>query len=270
MSKLFSSAVLAVLLFGAGASAKTLAIVDGEEVGDKDIAMVLRGSPGVSYEQLPQEVQKQVLSQAIERKLLAKQAKKEGIQNDKAFKEALEESKEDLMLEVWMRKQIDSLKVAEGDIRAFYNENKERFTQPETVSAKHILVESEKEAKAIIAELGKAGAKLGEKFSELAKSKSKDPGAASGGDLGWFSKEQMVPEFANAAFALKKGTYTKTPVKTQFGYHVILVDDKKPQGVLSFEEVKPQIEQNLRLQKFREHVSEIAKKLRDKAQVTFK
>lgn len=267
---LISSVAAILLLSGLSLSAKTLASVDGDEITDKDISVMLRAMPGVSYDQLPEDMQKKVLEQAIERKLLAKQAKSEGIQNSKEFKDALEDAKEDLTLEVWMRQQMNNAKVSEGDMRKFYDENKEKFVQPELVKAKHILVQNEKEAKEVIAEIGKAGAKASEKFSELAKSKSIDPAGQNGGELGWFSKDQMVPEFANAAFALQKGNYSKTPVKTQFGYHVIYAEDKKAQAVLPYEDVKPQIEQNLKIQKFRDSVSSTAKKLREKAQVTFK
>lgn len=271
MKKSLISSVAAMLLVsGISLSAKTFATVDGEEVNDADIAILLRAMPGATYEQLPEDIQKRVVEQAVERKLLIKQAKSEGIQNSSEFKSALEDAKEDLTLEVWMRQQMNNTKVSEGDVRGFYDQNKEKFVQPESVRARHILVDSEKEAKDIIAELGKAGAKASDKFSELAKSKSKDPGAQNGGDLGYFSKEQMVPEFATAAFGLNKGSYTKTPVKTQFGYHVIFSDDKKAQSVLPFEDVKQTIEQNLKIQKFRDSVSTTAKKLREKAQVTIK
>lgn len=270
MKKGLISATAAFLLLGSSALwAKSLASVDGMEIGEKDVAIMLRAMPGVSYEQLPDEAKKQVLDQAIERKLLAKAAEKEGIQNSKEFKAALEEAKEELTLEVWMRQQMESVKVSEGELRKFYDENKEKFLQPEVIKARHILVKEEKEAKSIITELAKAK-NLAETFGELAKAKSIDPAAQSGGDLGWFSKEQMVPEFANAAFALEKGAYSKAPVKTQFGYHVILVEDKKSQSVLAYDEVKAQIEQNLRLQKFREKVTGVAKKLREKAKIIIK
>ena len=102
---------------------------------------------------------------------------------------------------------------------------------------------------------------------ELAKSKSKDGSAQNGGDVGWIARGQVVPEFADAAFKLNKGQYTQTPVKTQFGYHVIYVEDKKPTTTLALKDVKGQIEQNLRLMKFQENVKKEGQELRKKAKV---
>ena len=142
---------------------------------------------------------------------------------------------------------------------------------PETANARHILVDSEKEAKDIIKQLNEVKAdKAEEKFIELAKKYSKDPSAANGGDLGTFAKDKMVPSFSKAAFDLKENTYTKTPVKTDFGYHIIFLKTKNPQSVVSYEEAKPRLEQELKLIKFRENVSKIAQDLRKKAKIEMK
>jgi len=117
-----------------------------------------------------------------------------------------------------------------------YDEAVKKMTNEEEVHARHILVPSEDEAKAILAQL-----KGGADFAALAKEKSKDPGAAEGGDLGYFTKEQMVPEFAEVAFKLDKGQLSD-PVKTQFGWHIIKVEDKRIRPTPTFEQVKPQIE----------------------------
>jgi peptidyl-prolyl cis-trans isomerase C len=107
----------------------------------------------------------------------------------------------------------------------------------EQVSARHILVKTEDEAKAVIADLKKGG-----DFAAIAKDKSNDPGTkATGGDLGWFVKEDMVPEFSDAAFKLQKGQYTETPVKTQFGYHVIMLLDRRTAPAPSLDEARPQV-----------------------------
>src|SRR5690606_21794865 len=106
----------------------------------------------------------------------------------------------------------------------------------EEVNARHILVKTEDEAKAIISELD-----AGKDFAELAKAKSEDSNKSDGGDLGWFTKGRMVPEFEEAAFALEKGAYTKAPVKSQFGYHVIKLEDRRDVQPPAFEQVEPQI-----------------------------
>ena len=126
--------------------------------------------------------------------------------------------------------------LSEDAERKVYDEAVKQVKNEEEVHARHILVPSEDEAKAILAQL-----KGGADFAALAKEKSKDPGAAEGGDLGYFTKEQMVPEFAEVAFKLGKGQLSD-PVKTQFGWHIIKVEDKRIRPTPTFEQVKPQIE----------------------------
>ncbi|WP_299547337.1 peptidyl-prolyl cis-trans isomerase [uncultured Helicobacter sp.] len=267
MKKVLASSVIAFALLQGISFAKTYAEVNGSEVTERDIAALMRAMPGVAFDQLPQEAKTQIINQAIERKLLIDQAKKERVQNSKEYKEAIANVEEDLMLEVWMRKQMEKVKVSNSEIEKFYNENKSKFVQPETVKASHILVSSENEAKAVIAELKKAGKNVVSKFDALAKEKSKDASAQNGGELGYIAKNQVVPEFANAAFKLKKGSYTTTPVKSQFGYHIILVEDKKPAGTIALKDIKGQIEQNLKLQKFQQEVKKEGEELRKKAKI---
>lgn len=251
-------------------NAKVYAIVDGEEVNDNDMMFLKQVMPNADFESLPKDMQSKAIDQAIERKLLTKEAKKYNLEDTNEYKEALDSFKDTMVLELWMRKQIDTVKLAESDIKKFYDENKQKMAVPETVNARHILVETKKEADNIIKELSNSGNKVEEKFIELAKSKSKDPSGNNGGDLGFFGKEDMVPEFAKAAFALKENTYTKQPVKTNYGYHVIYLKSKKPKGVISYEEAKPKIEQELKLVKFRELIASKAKELRKKAKVEIK
>lgn len=268
MKKIIFMSSLAFMLLTNVAVAKTFATVDGEAVTDEDVAALLRATPNVNFNQLPQEAQSKIIDQAIERKLLIKQAKKDKVQNTTEYKDALKNVQDELALEIWMRKKMQTIKVSDSEIQAFYNENKSKLMQPETIKARHILVDSEKEAKDIISQLNKAGKNVGTKFAELAKEKSKDPSKANGGDLGWFSKEQMVPEFANVAFGLKAGEFNKTPAKTNYGYHVIYVEDKRPAQTAPLDQIKPQLEQTLRLRKFQEEVAKEGKVLRDKAKVS--
>lgn len=269
MKKSLMVVVAAGLLSGISMNAKTLATVDGEAITDKEMSSMMRGMPFGSYEELPEEMKQQVLDRAIEKKLLLRKAKEEKIQETKAFQEALENIRDDIGLGVWMEQKLSSVKVTDAEIKTFYDKNIDRFTQPETIKARHILVASEEEAKSVIADLNKAGKKAKDKFIELANTKSTDKGAQSGGgDLGWFSKDQMVPEFSKAAFDLKAGAYTKTPVKTQFGYHVILVEERKKATVTPLKEAKEQITENLRMEHFREEVTTLVKELREKAKIT--
>jgi peptidyl-prolyl cis-trans isomerase C len=147
--------------------------------------------------------------------------------------------------------------VSEEAMRKLYDESVAKLTPEEEVHARHILVDSEEKAKEVVAKL-----KAGGDFAALAKEFSKDPGAAEGGDLGYFSKDQMVVEFAEAAFKLKKGEISE-PVKTQFGWHVIKLEDRRTKPVPAFEQVKDQIEQFL----VRKAQSDLVLKLRESAKI---
>lgn len=175
----------------------------------------------------------------------------------------------------WMQSQIkDTDSVGDADAQKFYESNTEEFKNPETVKASHILFMVNKDdseevvkQKEAAAKAALARAKKGEDFNKLAKELSEEPGAKeSGGDLGFFSKDRMVPEFAEAAFSQKPGEIS-APVKTQFGWHIIKVTEKKPAGTVPFDEVKDQITAYLKSTKQREAVQGILKNLKDSAKI---
>ncbi len=264
-------ASLTAAVCGISLNAAVYATVNGQNVTDQDIKVLLKSSRGAVYEQLPPATQKKVVEQAIEIKLLASNAIKSGIENDKSFKDALSKIKRDLALQLWEKKVFSQVNVTEKDIKAFYDKNAEKFVKPSRAKARHILLKTEKEAQAVIDELkGLKGDALSKKFIELAKAKSTGPSGKSGGELGWFNKRQMVKPFSDAAFGLKKGTITLKPVKTQFGYHVIYLENKEIGKKATLAEVKPRIENALKMDKFRKKVSAQAKKLRKDAKVTIK
>ncbi len=269
MRKYLVGSMLAISLFVSASSAKTYATVNGDKITDQDIAAILQVMPGANFDQMTKEQQGKVIDQAIEKKLLGDKALKAGMEKEPEFKKALKSVKRDLALELWMKKEFDSIEVTDQEVKDFYKNNPSKFEQPESAKAKHILLTNEADAKAIIKEL-KSAKDLNAKFVELAKEKSTGPSGPSGGDLGWFDRKRMVKEFSDAAFALKKGSYTKKPVKSQFGYHVILLEDKKPAGKVEFKDVKQGIEQNLRVEKFQEKMKEISKNLRSKADISIK
>ena len=175
----------------------------------------------------------------------------------------------------WMQSQIkDQESITEVDVKKFYDSNPDEFKNPETVKASHILFMVKKDdpedvvkQKEEAAKKAAARASKGEDFTSLAKELSEEPGAKdSGGDLGFFAKDRMVPEFAAAAFSQKPGDIS-APVRTQFGWHVIKVTDKKPAGTVPFEEVKDQITAYLKSAKQREAVQAVLKNLKDSAQI---
>lgn len=262
---------LATLAMGVSLNAAVYATVNGVEVTDKDVSSLLRAMPGAKFETLQPEQQKRVIDQAIERKLLAKEAVKSGIEKDAEYKKTLASIKGDLALEIWMKRVFEKIKVSENDTKAYFDKNKDKFVKPATAKARHIVVADEAAAKAIIKELnGLKGEALTAKFIGLAKTKSTGPSGANGGDLGWFNKKQMVGAFSEAAFGQGKGEVTKTPVKTQFGYHVILTEDKKGGEKVKFADAKIQIENGLKMEKFRDNVAKKAQDLRKKAKIVIK
>ena len=168
-----------------------------------------------------------------------------------------------------MQKEYKKVKVSDKEKKDYFNKNKEQFKVPATLEASHILTKTEKEAKDIVKELDKAKNKKDE-FIKLAKAKSVGPSAPKGGYLGKFPETQMVPEFSKAAKALKKGEYSKTPVKTQFGYHIIFLEDKIASKALEYKEVEKRISQALIQQKFREHIKKESDALRKNAKIVIK
>ena len=264
---LFASLSLAAAL---SLNAAEYATVNGSSITDKDVAFTLAAMPGVTLEQLPKDTQRKVIDETINRKLLLDEAKKSGLDKTDEYKAALEELKNNLALDLWMKRIFDNIKVSDSEISDFYNKNKAEFAVPAQVRAKHILVATEKEANDVIAALkGLKDDALVKKFEELAK--STDQGSAvNGGELGWFGQSQMVKPFADAAFALKKGEVTQKPVKSNFGYHVILKEDSKAAGTVGLNEVKPQIEGSIKMEKFRNDIKKRGDELRAKAKVEYK
>jgi len=250
----------ALLLTSSMASAQTLATVNGKAITDADVNTELMSATQGRVNQIPADrlemFKKQVLQQLISKEIIFDDAKKSGILKSPEYKEEynklLTRMKKELAIQVWQKKLADSIKISNKELRDYYNKNKDEFKEKASVHARHILVKTKAEAEKIIAELkGLHGQKLKEKFIELAKKDSTGPSGANGGDLGYFTQGQMVPAFNDKVFSMKKGSITLTPVKTQFGYHVIYLEDKKPAMTKTFDEVKTFIEQRLKMEKFK-------------------
>jgi peptidyl-prolyl cis-trans isomerase C len=212
-----------------------LAKVNGAEIRQSDVALA-EEELGQSLAQMDPATRKDnVLAFLIDMKIVAKAAEDKKIENSEEFKKKLAFTRSRILM--------DSLLASEGKaattdeaMKKVYEEAAKQISGEQEVHARHILVETEDEAKAIKAELAK-----GADFAELAKKKSKDPGASDGGDLGFFTKEQMVPEFSTVAFALEPGKISD-PVKSQFGWHIIKVEEKRNRKAPDFDQVKSQIE----------------------------
>ncbi|MBE7029407.1 MAG: peptidylprolyl isomerase [Clostridia bacterium] len=177
-----------------------------------------------------------ILEQIISRKLFLLDAMKNNYEYNPVFKEELQKLKEDLLANFAITKAVENVKVTEQDVKDFYENNKEKMINPETVSASHILVEDEEKAKELLEEINSG--KIS--FEECAKANSSCPSSQNGGNLGQFTKGQMVPEFDNAVFSMSVGEILG-PVKTQFGYHIIKLNSKNEAAKIPFEDVKDSI-----------------------------
>src|SRR4051795_3263291 len=228
-------ALLAGLPVRAEEANPVLAKVNGAEIRASDVALA-EEELGPSLAQMDPATKKDnVLSFLIDMKIVSKEAEDKKIADRDDFKTRLAFARNRLLM--------DNLLAAEGkaattdeNMKKVYEDAAKQITGEQEVHARHILVETEDQAKKIEAEL-----KKGADFAELAKKESKDPGASDGGDLGFFTKDQMVPEFSTAAFALEPGKISD-PIKTQFGWHIIKVEEKRARKAPDFEQVKPQIE----------------------------
>ena len=267
MKKIVTSLVAAMVLMTT-LNANDYGSVNGDKITKKDIAMVIQ-NPQINFEQLPDATKKQIIEEVINKKLIAKKIIKDGIEKDPKYVEAMNELKEDLALQVWQNNEVEKLKFTDKDKKDFFEKNKDKFTMQEILEARHILVKTEVEAKAIINELEKA-TKKEDKFIELAKTKSSDSTAQNGGYLGKVAADQLVPEFTAAAKALAKNTYTKTPAKSEFGYHVIFLKDKTAAKALTYEEVEPRIAQILLRNSFATKIKEMTDELRKDAKIVIK
>ena len=254
----FAAAVALALLAGSPARAddKVLAKVNGVEIKESDVALAEEELAPSLQQMDPAARKENVLGFLIDLQIVAKAAEDKKIENTDDFKKRLAFARKRLMM--------DSLLAAEGKLatteeamKKVYEEAAKQITGEVEVRARHILVEAEAEAKAVVEEL-----KKGADFAELAKKKSKDPGASDGGDLGFFTKDQMVPEFSAVAFTLEPGKISD-PVKSQFGWHVIKVEEKRNRKAPPIDQVKGQIETYVTRKAQAEYVG----KLREAAKV---
>jgi peptidyl-prolyl cis-trans isomerase C len=243
--KLLSTVAAAALLCTLSTSvlAQNVAIVNGKAVPTARVE-ALSQQVARSGRQVTPEVQAQIKEEVIAREIFMQEAQKQGLEASADFKTQMEMARQTILIrELFMTYQKNNV-VTDADVKAEYDKFAAANGGKE-YRARHILVEKEEAAKAIIAQLKKGG-----KFEEIAKKSSKDPGSgANGGDLDWAAASNYVGEFGAALLSLEKGKTTETPVKTQFGYHIIRLDDVRDAQLPKFEDVKPQITEQLTQQK---------------------
>ena len=221
--------------------AKILASVAGATITDDDVTSFLEGlgKRGAAYN--TPEGRKMVLEQLIGNKLLLLDAKKNLLEADPEFRRELAKIKETLLINFATERVMKEVKVSEKEIEEYYSENQNQFVSGEKVNASHILVDSEERALELIRKI-----KSGEiDFESAARENSSCPSGKNGGSLGDFERGQMVPEFDKAVFEMEVGAITDTPVKTQFGYHVIKLNSKTESSVAPLSNIRGELEEML-------------------------
>jgi len=231
-----------------GDPSQVMARVNGNPITEAVVDLYLQqmharqpGNPTMSREA--------VLNEVINLELARQGAEQEGLGKDSRTRLQIEQQKRAVLASAAIQHELQTNPVTDEELKEIYTQ---QVPQGDEFKARHILVESEDEAKKLIGELDK-----GADFSELAREHSTGPSGKSGGDLGWFSPKQMVAPFSEAAAGLEKGQYTSTPVQTQFGWHVIILDDKRATTPPPFEQVKPQLQAYVQKQRVQQYIAKL-------------
>ena len=236
----------------AAAQDPVVARVNGNEIHRSQVLAARQMLPA-QVQQIPfEQVYPQLLETMVTNMLASQAGRKQKLADDPEVKRQLQFAQDQIIEEVYLRRYVIGA-ITDDKVKARYEQFVKEQKPQDQVNAKHVLLKTEDEAKAVIDDLKKGG-----DFAAIAKEKSNDPGTkATGGDLGWFTKDEMVPEFADAAFKLQKGQYTETPVKTQFGYHVILLVDRRTAPAPTMVEARPQVMALLQRELLEQKVKEL-------------
>jgi peptidyl-prolyl cis-trans isomerase C len=241
--------------------AQNAAVVNGKAIPKAKLDKMLASAGQVANNP---ELRDRARDMLITRELINQEAIKRGVINNDGIQEQLEQARLNILVGAVFEDYIQREGVSEAELKTAYDQVKSQFSGKE-YKVRHILVEKEADAKSLIAKI-----KAGEKFEDLAKANSKDPGSAvNGGDLNWMNPQALVPEFSKAMVALDKGQMTDKPVKSQFGFHIIKLEDVRESKVPTVAELKPQLiqmmaqDQNWQKAKFEEMLA----KLKSKAKV---
>jgi peptidyl-prolyl cis-trans isomerase C len=255
MMTLKPARLLMILLAAAAfpAMAQNLAVVNGKPVPSSRADAMIKQLAAQGQQDSPQ-LRSMVKEELINREILIQEADKLGLGNNPDVKSQLDIARQSIVIRALVADYLKKHPVTDAEVKTEYDKFKSQAGDKE-YRARHILVDKEEDAKGIIAKL-----KGGAKFEDLAK-QSKDPGsAANGGDLDWASPASYVKPFSDALVGLQKGQVTETPVKTQFGYHVIKLEDVRAAKIPALEEVKPQIAESLQQKKLQAYQEDLRKK----------
>jgi len=237
---------------GAKPAAAAVATVNGTKLSSELFDAFTQAVTGGAQEPLTDEQREQMLDQLINMTLAAQSAEKDGLAKDPAVQARIELLRTQILAEAASEHYIKANPASEEEVRAEYDA--QVATMPKEYKARHILVDAKESADAIIGKLQAGG-----DFAKLAAAESKDSSASNGGDLGWFSPQTMVKPFADAVTTLEKGKFTQEPVQSEFGWHVILLEDVRSPEIPDFEQVKPQVEMFTQRKKLQAHLEELRK-----------
>lgn len=243
----------------ATASGDAIATVNGKAITQEQFATYAERRTGMPTDTLEPQVREQLVNELVNIELLAQAALQENLHEQAPLKAQIAFQRDTALADAAMTRYLEQNPIGEEDIRAEYEKRQAELGGTE-YKARHILVENEQNARELIQQL-----EGGADFAELAKAHSTEPGAdQSGGDLGWFSPAQMVPPFSAAVSSMQPGEHSKEPVQTQFGWHVILLEDTRDVAPPAFEQVAPQLQRVLMSQRVQDYINE----LRGKANIT--
>ncbi len=263
---ILSLAIPAIIFCGCGkrqapADARVLVRVSNKSISENDLKARLAKLPPY-YQNIISKDKKRYIEDMIVEMLCYEEGIRKGVDRDKEVRELINEAKKKIIMAKVIKNEVeDKVIVTEEEKKEFYDRHKDRFKAPDMWRASHILVTDEKDAKAISDELSK-----GAKFEDIARARSIDATASRGGDVGFFRAGQLVPDFERACLKLNVGE-TSDVVKTQFGYHIIKLTDKKEGGVQSYDEAKRAIETELKKEKRVELFNKMVMSFKDRYSV---
>lgn len=241
---------------------KVLAVVNGKEITENIVVKFLNDlGPQMAMQFQSPDGIKRVVYELVNQEVIYMDALEKGLDKAEGYLAELDRIKEGLLKQFALNEILSKIEVTEGEVLDFYNENKESFKTPETVVASHILVETEEKANEILEEING-----GVSFEDAAVKYSSCPSKEQGGNLGQFSRGQMVPEFEDVAFEMAIDSIS-APVKTQFGYHIIKLVEKNEEELSKFDEIKSQIMQQVLSMKQQQEYIKITEELKEKYSV---
>ncbi|MGM0593320.1 MAG: foldase protein PrsA [Pseudomonadota bacterium] len=228
---------------------KVLATVNGKPITQQDYQSYLENnSKGESAGSMNRE---RVMDEIISRELVLQDALNKGVDKQEAVRRQIETLRTNVILGAALEEAVADNPISDAELKEIYDQQLSNFDVQE-YKARHILLEQKGDAEKVITELD-----MGADFAELAKKRSTGPSGEQGGDLGWFSPQQMVPEFSQQVVKMDKGSYTKSPVKTKFGWHVIKLEDTRSAEPPSFDSVKPKLKQMVEQQRIAGYIQQL-------------